>query len=342
MTTHTSAADASSPEGLIRLGTAFCDAKILLSALELDVFSTLAAKPLTLPELSDVIGLHPRGARDFVTALVTLGVLEADGEHYRNSPGADRFLDRGKNTYAGGFLERANSMLYPAWTHLTDALRTGEPQVKGKDGDIVAQMADSREHLDQFLAMMDSLNSQVAPKLAKAFDWTGRTDFVDVGGARGNLSALLIAQHPHLTAKVFDLPHVAPAFDDHMKRLGTQDRIAFTGGDFFKDPMPSGQVLVMGHVLHNWSAEQRLGLIRKAYDAVEPGGALLVYDRMVDERPADLVNLLISLDMLLVTHGGSEYSVEECRGWMTEAGFGRTEAKVLSNTDSLVIGHKEG
>ncbi|MEV5341645.1 methyltransferase [Streptomyces sp. NPDC052676] len=342
MTTHTSAADLSSPEGLIRLGTAFCDAKILLSALELDVFSTLAAKPLTLPELSDAVGLHPRGARDFVTALVTLGLLEADGDRYRNSPSADRFLDRGKASYAGGFLERANNMLYPAWTNLTAALRTGEPQVKGKEGDIVGQMAKDRQHLDQFLAMMDSLNSQVAPKLAAAFDWASHRDFVDVGGARGNLSALLIAEHPHLTAKVFDLPHVAPAFADHMKRLGTEDRITFTGGDFFVDSLPSGQVLIMGHVLHNWSAEQRLGLIRKAYDAVEPGGALLVYDRMVDERPADLVNLLISLDMLLVTHGGAEYSVEECRGWMTEAGFSRTEAKVLSNTDSLVIGYKEG
>lgn len=342
MTTHAPVAEVSSPEGLIRLGTAFCDAKILLSALELDVFSTLAAKPLTLTELKDAVGLHPRGATDFVTALVTLGLLEVDGDRYRNSPSADRFLDRGKRSYAGGFLERANSMLFPAWTKLTDALRTGEPQVSHKDGDIVGQMADDRAHLDQFLAMMDSLNSRVGPKLAAAFDWSKRSNFVDVGGARGNLAALVLTEHPHLTARVFDLPHVAPAFDEHMERLGTKGRIDFTGGDFFVDPLPSGEVLVMGHVLHNWSAEQRLGLIKKAYQAVRPGGALLVYDRMVDERPTDLVNLLISLDMLLVTHGGSEYSAQECRGWMTEAGFDRTETKVLSDTDSLVVGYKEG
>ncbi|WP_406379449.1 methyltransferase [Streptomyces sp. NBC_01618] len=340
MTTHASTTDVSSPESLIRLGTAFCDAKILLSALELDVFSTLAEKPMTEGELSAAVGLHPRGARDFITALVTLGLLELDGGRYRNSPSTGRFLDRGKPSYAGGFLERANSMLYPAWTRLTDALRTGEAQVSSKDGDIVGQMADDPQHLRQFLAMMDSLNSQVGPKLAAAFDWAPHSTFVDVGGARGNLSALIMKDQPHLTATVFDLPHVSPAFDEHMKSLGTEGRISFTGGDFFTDPMPRGEILIMGHVLHNWSTEQRRGLIAKAYEAVQPGGALLVYDRMVAEQPTDLVNLLISLDMLLVTHGGSEYSAEDCQGWMTEAGFTRTEAKVLSNTDSLVIGYK--
>lgn len=341
MTTHAATVDASSPEALVRLGTAFCDAKILLSALELDVFSTLAVKPLSGDELSAAIGLHPRGAQDFVAALVTLGLLEVEGDTYRNAPATERFLDRAKPGYAGGFLERANNMLYPAWTNLTDALRTGEAQVSSKDGDIVAQMGDDPEHLRQFLAMMDALNSQVAPKLARAFDWAERTDFVDVGGARGNLSALLIAEHPHLRGHVFDLPHCAPEFDAHMVKLGTGDRIGFTGGNFFEDSLPKGQVLVMGHVLHNWDTEQRIGLIAKAYEAVEPGGALLVYDRMVDEQPKDLVNLLISLDMLLVTHGGAEYSATDCAAWMKSAGFSRTETKVLSATDTVVIGHKE-
>lgn len=342
MTTHASTTDVSSPESLIRLGTAFCNAKILLSALELDIFTTLAGGPLTEDELRSAAGLHPRGARDFLTALVTLELLENEDGRYRNTPATDRFLDRTKRSYAGGFLERANSMLYPAWANLTAALRTGEAQVSSKDGDIVGQMADDPEHLRQFLTMMDSLNSLVAPRLATAFDWSRHATFVDVGGARGNLAALIRQAHPHLTATVFDLPHVAPAFDEHMKNLGTEGVISFRGGDFFSDPMPRGEVLVMGHVLHNWSTEQRKGLIAKAYEAVEPGGALLVYDRMVDEQPTDLVNLLISLDMLLVTHGGSEYSAEDCRAWMAEAGFSRTEAKVLSTTDSLVIGHKAG
>ncbi|MFE3140607.1 methyltransferase [Streptomyces scopuliridis] len=341
MTTHASAADVSSPEALIRLGTAFCTAKILLSALELDIFSTLGNKPLTEAELTEAAGLHPRGSRDFITALVVLGLLELDNGRYRNSAGTDRFLDRHKNSYAGGFLERANSMLYPAWTHLTEALRTGEPQVSGKEGDIIGQMADEPEHLRQFLTMMDSLNSLVAPKLAAAFDWAAHSTIVDVGGARGNLSALLLAEHPHLTASVFDLPHMGPEFDAHMSKLGTGGAITFTGGDFFTGPLPGGEILIMGHVLHNWNTEQRQGLIAKAYDAVRPGGALLVYDRMMAEQPTDLVNLVISLDMLLVTHDGSEYSAQDCRTWMADAGFSRTEAKVLSNTDTLVVGHKE-
>ncbi|MFM9368693.1 methyltransferase [Streptomyces sp. Da 82-17] len=338
MTTHTPA----SPEKLIRLGTAFCDAKILLSALELDVFSTLAAGPADHEELSGKLGLHPRGAGDFLTALVTLGVLEKSDGRYRNSAEADRFLDRNKQSYAGGFLERANSMLYPAWTHLTEALRTGEPQVKGKEGDIVGQMADDPEHLRQFLTMMDSLNSLVAPKLSAAFDFDAYDTFVDVGGARGNLAALLLKDHPKPKATVFDLPHMAEPFAELMAKLGTEDRVSFVGGDFFSDdPMPEGDVLVMGHVLHNWDDGQRQGLVEKAYRAVRPGGALLVYDRMVAEQPTDLVNLLISLDMLLVTHGGSEYSTAKCAGWMRTAGFARTEAKTLSATDSLVIGYKD-
>ena len=341
MTTHASLTDTSSPEALIRIGTAFCTAKILLSALELDLFSTLAAGPATKDELASSAGLHPRGSEDFIAALVTLGLVEVEDGRYRNSPAADKFLDRNKRSYAGGFLERANSMLYPAWENLTAALQTGEPQVKGKEGDIVGQMGDDPDHLRQFLTMMDSLNSLVAPRLAAAFDFSAYETFVDVGGARGNLSALLLEAHPKPKATVFDLPHMGWAFDEHMEKLGTRDRISFVGGNFFVDQLPEGDVLIMGHVLHNWNAEERRGLIAKAYQAVRPGGALLVYDRMVADQPTDLVNLLISLDMLLVTHTGSEYSTADCAAWMRAAGFSRTESKVLSNTDSLVIAYKD-
>ena len=141
----------------------------------------------------------------------------------------------------------------------------------------------------------------------------GGTEFhrrlVDVGGARGNLVAQLVRAHPHLTACVFDLPEMADPFAEHVRTLVPDGQVTFRAGDFFADPLPEGDVLILGHVLHNWSPEERQLLIGKAFAAVRPNGWLLVYDAMLDEEPTDLARILVSINMLLVTSGGSEYPV---------------------------------
>ncbi|HXP18939.1 MAG TPA: methyltransferase [Streptosporangiaceae bacterium] len=339
--TYASTVAGADPADIKRLGNGFCHAKLLLTASELGLFASLAdTGPATGPQIQERLGLHPRGCRDFLSALVLLGLLTRDGDRYSNSAVASEHLVPGGTTYLGGFLERSSRVLYPAWGSLGDALRTGLPQVPAAQSDAFERMLKDPRQLGQYLGMMDSVNGLLAPELARAFDWSGRHTVVDVGGARGNLAAQLIIAHPHLSAWVFDLPVMEAPLREHVTSLVGPDRVRFRGGDFFSDPLPEGDVLILGHVLHNWSPEERQLLVKKAYAATRPGGALLVYDAMLEDDPADIARVLVSLNMLLVTPNGSEYPVSECRGWLAGAGFEAIGDCALGPADTLVIGHK--
>jgi hypothetical protein len=324
------------PTAIKQLANAFCAAKLLLSATELGLFTTLDTTTLTTAEVADALGLHPRGVKDFLDALVGLGLLSRTDGRYANTPATSTYLVRGKDTYSGGFLERANRMLYPAWGKLTDALRTGRPQAAAYTAAVTTDPA----RLNQFLAMMDSVNGLLLPDILAAFDWTKVATVADVGGARGNLAGRLAQANPQLRGTVFDLPEITEAANAHLHNLGVSDRISFSGGDFFTDELPRADVIIYGHVLHNWSPAERAGLVKKAYEALPPGGALLIYDAMLDDDRGDLSQLLVSLNMLLVTEGGSEYTVQECTGYLTDAGFTGVIGTRVGNNNTLVIGHR--
>lgn len=327
---------------LNQLGTSFCEAKIVLSAVELGVFTELAGEGRTEDELRARLELHPRGLHDFLAVLVTLGLLERDGDRYRAAPVSARYLDRNAPTYAGGFLERANHMMYPVWANLTGLLRTGEPQLAGREDQQAAfeAMMANPAHLGRFLDMMDAVSDPIGPELAAAFPFADYATVIDVGGARGNLLSHLLKAHESLTGRVFDLPAMAQPFQQHMERMSLTDRASFSGGDFFRDPIPAADVLVMGHVLHDWSPDERATLIRRAYHAVRPGGALLIYDQLTDDADTGTWNSVISLNMQLLSPGGSEYSVAECAQWLRDAGFAEIAPQRIGAHDTLVIARK--
>jgi hypothetical protein len=331
------------PTDVKRLANAFCHAQLLLTADELGLFADLAAGgPSTADQIRERLGLAGRGLGDFLAGLVLLGliVLTEDGR-YDNAPIAAETLLPGTPRYIGGFLRRANRMLYPAWGRLGDALRSGEPQTAGAGDDAFLRMLGDPVQREPYLRMMDSASGLVAPYLVRAFDWAPHRTVLDVGGCRGNLVGRILAAHPHLSSgAVFDLPPMAEPFHAHTTALGVAGRASFTGGDFFRDDLPTADVVILGHVLHNWSPEQRAALVARAWAAVAPGGALLVYDAMLPETPADLPRTLVSLNMLLVTEGGSEYPASACQQWLADAGCTNTEVVGLGSTDTLVIGRR--
>lgn len=330
------APDVRTPAGILRLGNAFCDAKALLTAVELDLFGVLHAGPASAAEIARRLGLPGRGLSDFLRLLTALELLECAGGQYRNAAGADRYLVRTEPTYVGGFLLRANRNLYPAWGRLTEALRTGEKQSGGE----FAALTRDPALLGQFIGMMDALTTQLAPPLVEAFDWSGYRSVLDVGGCRGNLTGQLVKARPHLAGHVFDLPPMEQFFTQHMEALGLTGAVTFHAGSFFAQLLPPADVVVLGHVLHDWDESQREYLVRTAFDAVNPGGALLVYDRMLGEQRHLVENLVISLDMLLVTDGGSEYPAEEIHRHAAAAGFASSSEQPLGDYDTLVVCHK--
>jgi hypothetical protein len=235
----------------------------------------------------------------------------------------------------------ANARLYPFWGGLTDALRSGLPHneiAHGQPNLFDALYADPAR-LGQFLAAMTGISRGANLAIARQFPWQDYRSFVDVGTAQGDLAAQIALAHPHLHGTGFDLPPVRPIFEQHVCAHGVADRVHFAPGSFFEHPLPKADVVLMGHILHDWDLPTKRMLIGKAYDALPDGGALVVYESIIDdERKQNAFGLLMSLNMLIETPGGFDYTGADCAGWMKDAGFRQTRVEHLVGPDSMVVG----
>ncbi|MBL9155306.1 MAG: methyltransferase [Verrucomicrobiales bacterium] len=335
--------DTPQPDRIFQTGMAFWPSKILLSAVEMEIFTDLARHPGDLATLTGRLGLHPRGARDFLDALVALGFLSRDGQGiYGNTPETDLFLDKRKPSYIGGILEMANHRLYPFWGALTTALRTGEPQNEARTGeDMFAKLYADPARLREFLRAMSGVSRGANLAIARQFPWGGYRTYVDAGTAQGDLAVQIALANPHLTGIGFDLPEVGPIFEDYVAENGLTDRLSFTGGSFFTDPLPEADVILYGHILHDWDLDQKKHLLRAAWQALPAGGAVVVYDSIIDDdRSVNAFGLMMSLNMLVETSGGFDYTGADCQEWMREAGFRDTRVEHLVGPDSMVVGIK--
>ncbi|AFY73663.1 putative methyltransferase [Synechococcus sp. PCC 7502] len=332
-----------SPEKILQTGMAFWASKTLLSAVELGVFTELAQTPMSFDNLSGRLGLHPRSARDFLDSLVALGFLTRKADVYSNTPETEIFLDRHKPSYIGGILEMANHRLYPFWGHLTEALRTGLPQSEAKNGGtgLFETLYADPARLKEFLAAMTGVSHGANITIANNFPWANYQTFVDVGTAQGDLAVQIVLAHPHLQGAGFDLPEVAPIFEEYAAINGVTDRLKFIAGDFFTQEIPQADVVLMGHILHDWDLPTKKMLIKKAYEAIPVGGAFIVYEAIIDDdRSKNAFGLMMSLNMLIETPGGFDYTGSDCAAWMKEAGFSTTRVDHLVGADSMVIAIK--
>jgi SAM-dependent methyltransferase len=343
MTKNYEATTQPTPENIMQVGFGFAAAKTLLSAVELKLFTELARGACDLEKIREKFNLHPRSARDFLDTLVALRMLERDARGvYSNTPETDMFLDRNKPTYIGGMLEMANSRLYRFWGSLTEALRTGEPQneIKNEENLFAALYADA-DRLEGFLKAMTGLSLGAARAIAQRFPWSDYRTFVDVGCAEGAVPVQIALAHGHLTGGGYDLPAVRPIFEKYVAAHDLSNRVCFFEGDFFRDRLPATDVIIMGHILHDWNLEEKRMLLKKAYDALPAGGALIVYEALIDDdRRENALGLLMSLNMLIETPGGFDYTGADCQTWMRETGFRQTRVEHLVGPDSMVIGIK--
>ena len=327
----------------MQTGLAFWASKTLLSAVEMEVFTELAKHPEDLGALTSRLGLHPRSARDFLDTLVALGFLERENGIYSNTVSTDFFLDKHKPTYIGGILEMANQRLFHHWGGLTAGLRTGQPQNEAVGGgeDVFATLYADPQRLKGFLRAMTGMSHGANLGIATRFPWSKYKTAADVGTAQGDLIVQVLLANPHLAGIGFDLPEVAPIFEEHAAANGVSARVRFQPGNFFADPMPHADVIMMGHILHDWNLDEKRMLIRKAYEAVPEGGALIAYDAIIDDdRRTNALGLMMSLNMLIETNGGFDYTGADCIGWMAEAGFRDMRVEHLVGPDSMVIGIK--
>ena len=336
-----------SPARIMEVGMAFWPAKVLLSAIELGLFTQLGSASMTGADLQAALGLHQRANPDFFDALVALRFLERDGDgpdaRYRNTPDTALFLDRHSPQFMGGFLEMANARLYRFWGDLTEGLRTGSPQneVKHTGASMFAELYARPERLEQFMDAMSGISGGNFQAFADKFDFSRYATICDVGGASGQLSMIVARRHPHLRCTSVDLPAATAIAERKIAAAGLADRVSARALDFFAEPLPKADVITMGMILHDWNLEKKLHLIRKAYDALPSGGAFVVVENLIDDaRRENAFGLLMSLNMLIEFGEAFDFSGADFSGWCREAGFRTTEVIPLGGPASAGVAYK--
>ncbi len=332
---------------ILQTAFAFWSSKVLLTAVEFGVFTTLGNRRLTGSELGTEIGLHPRAISDFLDSLVAMRFLDREGDgpsaKYGNTPAGALFLDRHSPRYVGGILEMLNARLFKFWHDLPEALRTGRPQNEIKHGQkgMFEMLYEELPKLEQFMGAMTGLSRINFEAFASKFDFRPFKTLCDIGGATGLLCIEVAKKHSHLKCTSFDLPPVEPIARKHIAAAGFSDRVGTASGDFFKDPLPRADLITMGMILHDWNLEKKMHIIRAAYDALPPGGALVAIEALIDDaRRENLFGLLMSLNMLIEFGDAFDYSGADFRRWCGDVGFTRFDVIHLAGASSAAIAYK--
>jgi len=335
------------PGHIMQTATAFWASKVLLTAVEFDLFTLLDNSSMTAEELGAQLALHPRGTYDFFDALVAAGFLQRDGDgpagRYSNTVDTAAFLNKNSPTYIGGMPEMLNARLFGFWNNLGEALKTGQPQneIKQHGKPVFEELYADDVQLGQFLDAMTGFQAANFQLLAEKFAFDNYHSVSDIGGALALLSRIVAGQHPHLSFTSFDLPPVAPLAQKHVDSAGMSDRISVQSGDFLVDDLPKADVITMGNILHDWNLENKKMLIRKAYDALPPGGALIAIENLIDDsRRENLFGLLMSLNMLIEFGDAFDYTAANFREWCSEVGFKRFEVIPLAGPTSAAVAYK--
>jgi hypothetical protein len=230
---------------------------------------------------------------------------------------------------------------YGLWDSLTKALQTGRPQYDQSMVNNFGPVYADKRSRDLYVEGMAASVQAAAKALAIVFPWIDYRTFADIGTSRGCLPVTLALAHPHLHGTGFDLPALAPLFRVYVEQHALSSRLQFRPGDFFKDPLPAADVLIISRVLHNWDLPAKRMLLEKAYEALPPGGAIIVYERLIDDdRRVNVDGLLASLQMLLASPGGFDFTGADCVGWMRETGFRDMRVEPLTADQSMVVGRK--
>jgi 3-hydroxy-5-methyl-1-naphthoate 3-O-methyltransferase len=309
-----------SPIPLMQIATGFWASKTLAAANELNLFTRLSGTVgTTAEELAEALALHPRPAEMLLTGCAALGLLEKQNGRYRNSPLAEQFLVKGQPYYFGGFIEMLDKRLYPGWGKLTEAIRTNRPTTWDPDTQKSLFEGEDPAMMALFWEAMHSTSTFTARALAGAVDFGRYKRVLDVGGGSGAYDIELCRHYPHLRATVYDLPFVTEIAAGKVAQARLADRITTAAGDFFADPeFPADHdAILLSMILHDWDEAKDREILGKCYAALPRGGVVIISELLADDdKTGPASAALMSLNMLIETEGGRNYTAGEYSTWL--------------------------
>lgn len=323
-----------SGDNISEIAYAFQESRILLTAFELGIFTELGDLKRSSGDVSKALGTNPRATDRLMNALCAIGFLQKDGGLFSNAPHSASLLVAGKDDFMSGLMHTVN--MWNTWGTLTDAVRKGT-STAGK-----SPWGRDDKWVEAFIEAMHYRAVRQATEVVKLIDTANVRSLLDVGAGSGAYSMAFIKSNDRVRATLFDLPNVIALTKRYIERGGCLKRVEFVSGDYTKDDLMSGFDLVfLSQILHSNPLDQNARLIKKAANALNPGGKVVVQEFIVDEdRTSPPFAAMFSLNMLVATEEGDTYTENEVRGWMQKAGLSDIVRKDTDVGTALIIGKK--
>ena len=309
----------------------FREARIILTAVELDVFTCIDNKELTAEDIASALRTDPDGTSILLDALVSLEILRKSNDCYSNSEAAQRYLSKNSKNYRGATFHHQNG-LWARWSDLTEIVRNGRRDLPQR----------SEEQRRQFILAMHHGKTPQAMQLPPSIDFANVRKALDLGGGPGSYSIAMAEKHPALHVVLFDFPHALSVARTVIPQHLLDERITLLEGDFLDDPIGEDYDLVLASsIIHIFGPDKNRKLLKKCFRSLNPGGRILVRDSIVSEdgtRPRSAA--LFAVNMLVNTLEGRSYKESDIRGWLTEAGFKDVERIVTESESHIILGKK--
>jgi len=321
------------PAPVLDLIQAFRRSKTMFAAVSLGVFDRLGDGASDVTTLALKLGANADALERLLDSCVALGLLTKENTEYSNSPVAATYLIRSSPKTLAGYVLYSDRALYPLWGNLEAAIREGTnrwQQTFGGEGSIFEHFFRTQEARQDFLSGMNGFGQLSSPAVVAAFDLGRFRRLVDLGGGTGHLALAACERYPQLQGVIFDLPAAVSTAREYVGYSPIGGRTALLAGDFFTDPLPEADIFTLGRILHDWSDEKSQTLLRKVWERLPSGGALLIAEKLLDDdKCGPLPALMQSLNMLVCTEG-KERTLAEYTALLRHAGFAQIEAKVTA------------
>jgi predicted O-methyltransferase YrrM/predicted transcriptional regulator len=315
---------------------AFMKSRIILTGVELDLFTQVHRGTDTAQKLAENNRLDARAVTRLLDALVTYGILSKENGRYSlTQEGSFLSEDHPDTTLP---MMRHMNELWGTWSHLTDAVRYG------KNPERVPVPEKDEKTMKAFIGAMHVVARRLSAQIAEELDLSGYRKLLDIGGASGTYTIAFLLKNPEMQAVIFDLKKVLPMAEERLSEAGISDRVAFVSGDFYKDPLPEGcDLALLSAIIHQNSPQQNLALYKKIHQALLAGGTLMIRDHIMEEdRIYPPAGAIFAINMLVGTDGGDTYTFREVRESLEAAGFTDVhQIKKGERMDCLVTARKE-
>ena len=322
---------------LIQMGAGAWVSAAVTAAAKLGLADHLANGPRSAAELAEATGALPSVLHRFMRTLAGLGILaEGEGQRFALTPLGEALKTGAPGSARSTLLAFGGPAFTRGWEALAYSLETGKPGFEKVHGlpffDFLAQ---NQEAASLFSEAMVGFHGTEPPTVAEAYDFSGVRTVVDVGGATGNMLAALLSRHAGLRGILFDLPHVVGDATALLKARGVDDRVTIETGSFFERVPKGGDAYVLSHIIHDWSEEQCLTILKNCREAMGPNGKLLIVETVLPEGNTPHQGKLQDL-VMLVFPGGQERTEAEYKVLLEKAGFRLNRVVPTTSVVSIV------